>query len=55
MAKFIRRHLDDLLLLAGCLAILYGISMWNTAATWIAGGFMAICLAVLVGMRNAAN
>jgi hypothetical protein len=53
--KFLRRNLDDLLLLAGCLAVLVGLAQWSIPATWIAGGLMLIVLAVLIGMRNAAH
>ena len=55
--KLIVSLLDDILLLAGCGCILYGLSLWNAVITWIAGGLMLIGLAVLVGMRkrNAAD
>lgn len=44
--------LDDILLLAGCGCILYGLSLWSVVITWIAAGLMLIGLAVLVGMRK---
>jgi LPXTG-motif cell wall-anchored protein len=50
--KLIRLLLDDILLLAGCGCILYGLSLWNAVITWIAAGLMLIGLAVLVGMRK---
>lgn len=56
--KLIASLLDDILLLAGCVCILYGLSLWNAVITWIAGGLMLIGLAVLVGRmrkRNAAD
>lgn len=40
---------DDLLLLAGCVCILYGLSMWNIVVTWIVAGVMLIGMAVIVG------
>jgi len=47
--------LDDLLLLAGCGCILYGLSMWSVVITWIVAGLMLIGLAILVGFRKAKN
>lgn len=46
---------DDLLLLAGCGCILYGLSLWNIVITWIAGGLMLIGLAVMIGKAKAKN
>lgn len=43
------KYLDDVLLLAGCGCVLYGLSLWSAAITWIVGGLMLIGLAVLVG------
>lgn len=51
--KTLLRYLDDLLLLAGCLCVLYGLSLWSVIVTWIAGGVMLIGLAVLVGKAKA--
>ena len=50
--------LDDILLLAGCLCILYGLSLWSAVITWIVGGLMLCGWAVLVGrvkVKNATN
>jgi hypothetical protein len=49
MKKFLREYLDDLLLLAGCACILYGLSTWNSVLTWIVAGAMLIIFGVLVG------
>ena len=49
---------DDILLLAGCGCVLYGLSLWNVMITWIVGGLMLIGLAYLVGrakVRNASD
>lgn len=43
--------LDDLLVLAGCVAILYGVYLlWSVAVTCIVGGVMAIGLGIVIGM-----
>lgn len=55
MKHLIALLLDDLLLLAGCGCILYGLSMWSAIITWIAAGIMLIGLAVLVGIRKGRN
>lgn len=55
MKKFLRNYLDDLLLLAGCGCMLYGLSLWNTAITWIAAGLMLIGFGLLVGKARAKN
>ena len=47
--KFLSRNLDDILLLAGCVCILYGLSLWNLVVTWIVGGLMLIAFGVLIG------
>ena len=49
MKKFLQDYLDDLLLLAGCGCILFGLSRWNSAITWLAAGAMLICFGVMVG------
>jgi hypothetical protein len=49
MRNFIRNYLDDLLLLAGCGSILYGLSMWNLVITWTVAGIMLISLGVMIG------
>jgi len=46
--KFLRDYLDDLLLLAGCGCILYGLSIWSYEITWIVGGVMLITFGVMV-------
>lgn len=41
--------LDDLTALAGCVCILYGLSLWNAVLTWIVAGLMLVGLAVIIG------
>ncbi len=53
MKRFFVNYFDDILLLAGCGCILYGLSMWNATVTWIAGGVMLVGLAYLVGRVKA--
>jgi hypothetical protein len=48
MKKFLRDYLDDLLLLAGCLCILYGLSIWSAVITWITAGIMLIGFWVMI-------
>lgn len=55
MRRWILLLLDDVLLVAGCGCVLYGLSLWSAIVTWIAAGLMLIGLAVLVGMRKARN
>ena len=49
MINFIRRFIDDILLVAGCIAILVGLAQWNLVITWVAGGLMLIGWGVLIG------
>jgi len=49
MRRFLLKWLEDILLLAGCGCILYGLSLWNAIVTWIAAGLMLIGLAILFG------
>jgi hypothetical protein len=53
--KKISRYADDILLLAGCVCILRGLSMWNIVVTWIVCGIMLIALAVLIGKVKGKN
>ena len=53
--KKIVMYLDDLLLLAGCGCVLYGLSLWSAVITWIAAGAMLIGAAVLVGKVKGKN
>jgi hypothetical protein len=53
--RFLRRNLDDVLLLVGGACILRGLALWSEVATWIAAGLMLIGLAVMIGARHAAH
>ncbi len=39
---------DDLLLVAGCICILYGLAKWNLPIAWIVGGMMLIGFGLLI-------
>lgn len=49
MKKFLQGYLDDLLLLVGCGCILFGLSLWNAAITWVVAGGMLIVFGLMVG------
>lgn len=51
--KLFVRYLDDILLVAGCACILYGLSQWNVIVTWIMAGIMLIVFSVLIAMNDA--
>ena len=55
MKRFVQfvQYLDDILLLAGCGCVLYGLSLWSEIITWIAGGLMLIGLAILIEKAKA--
>jgi hypothetical protein len=53
MKKFWRNYLDDICLVAGCGCILYGVSLWSWAFTWILAGVMLIGFGVLIGKAKA--
>ena len=49
LSKFLEKHLDECLLLSGCGAIVYGLSLWNPTAAWVMAGLLLIGLAFLIG------
>jgi hypothetical protein len=49
MRNFLQKYLDDLMLLAGCSCILYGLSIWSAVITWVVAGVMLIGFAALIG------
>lgn len=49
LMKSLRNNLDDLLLMAGCGCVLYGLSMWNAVITWVVGGLMLGGWAFMLG------
>lgn len=50
IAAFLQKHLDDMLLIAGCAAIIYGVSLIFVPAAWIAAGVLCLGLAFLIGL-----
>ncbi len=53
MKKALQRHLDDLMVLAGCGLILYGTYQVNPLAVWFVGGGMLIAGGIAVGIGEA--
>lgn len=53
MRRLLGRYGDDLLLILGCLCILYGVTMVSIVATWILGGLMLIGFGVMIGKAKA--
>ena len=49
---WLARYLDDLLLVAGCLFILRGLSLWNQVVTWAAAGLMLIGFGVMIAKEK---
>ncbi len=49
MRKFFDNYFDDMLVLAGCAAILIGLSLWNIVVTIVVAGSMLIGFGLLVG------
>ena len=47
------KNLDDLLLLGGCVCILYGLHLWSEVVMWIAAGLMLGGWAYLIGKVRA--
>jgi hypothetical protein len=55
MTKWLGRFSEDILLLAGCACVLYGLSLWNAVITWIVAGLMLIGFGLLIGKAKAKN
>ena len=51
--RFLLTNLDDVLLLAGCVCILIGLSLWSVIATWIAAGVMSIAIGLMIAKEKA--
>jgi hypothetical protein len=49
MKRILSNYLTELLLLAGCVCILVSLAQWSLMITWLAGGWMLIGWAFLVG------
>lgn len=55
MLRLVRNYLDDLLLLAGCGCIVYGLSLWNVVVMWVVLGIILIGFGALIGKAKAQN
>ncbi len=53
MKKLLRDYLTDILLMAGCGCILYGLAQWSPVITWIVGGGMLIGMGFMIGKVKA--
>lgn len=53
MKRWFTRYVDDLLLVLGCILILFGLAQWNGIVTWIAAGGMLIVFGVLIAKAKA--
>jgi len=47
---FRQKHLDDLVLLAGCGCVVYGVSFLSIPGAWITAGVLLIAMAIMVGL-----
>ena len=52
--RIVLSELDDALFLAGCSAIVYGVSMFSIPAAWICGGMVLVAVGVMVGKTKEA-
>ena len=52
-ANWLAKYLEDLLVVLGCLCILYGLSLWSVIVTWIVGGLMLAGAGVVIGKVKA--
>jgi hypothetical protein len=48
-----KRNLDDILLIAGCICIVTGVALWSIPAALIVAGIALIALGFLVGKKMA--
>lgn len=55
--KFFINLSGDLIIIAGCGCILYGLALWNVVITWIVAGIMLISIGAMIaiGKVNDAN
>lgn len=53
MKQFMSRHLDDVLMIGGAGAIVYGVALLSVAAAAITAGILMIAFGVLIGLGSA--
>ena len=51
--RILIKYFTDLLLVAGCACILYGLALWNIVITWIVAGGMLIGFGVMIAVMRA--
>jgi len=49
------KFLDDILILSGCILVVYGVSLIYIPAAWIAAGVLFIGFGVIFGIGNEKN
>lgn len=49
----IRKYADDVLILAGCVCLVYGIWQFSPAAAWIVGGLALVAFGAIYGKVKA--
>ena len=52
-ANWLAKYLEDLLVVLGCVCILYGLSLWSVIVTWIVGGLMLAGAGFVIGKVKA--
>jgi hypothetical protein len=50
MRAFLQKHLDDLLIVPGCAALVYGVYLIYLPAAWIVGGVLLIGIGVALSL-----
>lgn len=50
-----KKFLDDILILIGCVLVVYGVSLIYIPAAWITAGILFVAFGVLFGIGNEKN
>ena len=50
--RFVAGYTTDLLALAGCVLLLYGLAQWWVPAAWIVAGALLMAVAILPELRR---
>jgi hypothetical protein len=54
--NMVKEYIDEILLLAGCGCIVYGLALWNATVAWVAAGLLMFGWAFLIGkVRSSSN
>jgi hypothetical protein len=52
MKNFLKKYIDDALILAGCVLILIWVYLVWPVGTWLIGGVMSLAAGVLIGLTG---